>query len=431
MTARPTVLYIVHNHAEIRAGGVEVYSQELFAAMRARSDFAAVLLAKGGAPMAATKRPHDGTLLATLEAGDGAQYLFFNEGADYDHFLGSACAKDHLLTHLDRFLRAIRPDVVHFHHTLFLGYDALRQVRNSLPEAAIVYSLHDFLPICHRNGQLLRTNNHERCGNASPRRCHECFPDIAPQEFFLRERFIKAQLAEVDHFLAASRFLLERYVDWGLPREKITYEPYGRAAVFGRPSEERLGRERWRFGFFGQKSLFKGLHVLLEAVKILENFAPGRAHLWVHGNNFDLQPPAHQERITQLLRETASCVTDMGPYQRDELRGLMENIDWLVVPSMWWENSPLVIQEAFQCGRPVICGDVGGMAEAVTAGRHGLHFHTGDARNLAETLHRAATTPGLWETLRAQLPPRHPVTTHAENLATIYRRLIQQKRALA
>jgi hypothetical protein len=72
----------------------------------------------------------------------------------------------------------------------------------------------------------------------------------------------------------------------------------------------------------------------------------------------------------------------------------MGDVDWVVVPSVWWENSPLVIQEAFQRGRPVICSDIGGMAEKVADGVDGLHFRAGDPEALAATIARAATDPG-------------------------------------
>ena len=99
--------------------------------------------------------------------------------------------------------------------------------RRLLPDVPIFYTLHEYLPICHRDGQMLRTNG-ELCTHASPRRCNECFPAIPPQDFFLRERFIKSHLEHVDMFLAPSQFLLERYVDWGIPRDRIRFEDYGR-----------------------------------------------------------------------------------------------------------------------------------------------------------------------------------------------------------
>ena len=76
-------------------------------------------------------------------------------------------------------------------------------------------------------------------------------------------------------------------------------------------------------------------------------------------------------------------MTLAGKYDHDDLPRLMAEIDWVVVPSRWWENSPLVIQEAFLHGRPVICSDIGGMAEKVTDGVDGLHFRVGDPRSLA------------------------------------------------
>ena len=93
-------------------------------------------------------------------------------------------------------------------------------------------------------------------------------------------------------------------------------------------------------------------------------------------------------------------MTFAGRYNYAELASLMSNVDWIVVPSIWWENSPLVIQEAFHFGRPVICSDIGGMAEKVDDGVNGLHFRAGDPTSLARTIKRAAEEPQLWERLR-------------------------------
>ena len=299
-----------------------------------------------------------------------------------------------------------------------------------MPSAAIVYTLHDYVPICHRNGQLLRTNNRERCLEASPRRCNECFPEIAPREFFLRERFIKAQLSLVDLFIAPSRFLADRYIAWGLPQDKIVCENYGRKRM--QPQSRRLLHDgsKWRFGFFGQMSLFKGIHILLDAMKVLERRHPGAAHLWIHGNNLDLQPVEFQNTVATLLGETKQNVTDAGAFQRSEIRQLMDNVDWVVVPSLWWENSPLVIQEAFMCGRPVICSDVGGMLEAVVPYQNGLSFRVGDSVSLAETMRHAAITPGLWETLRKQIPSGYSIDEHAGTLVGYYRQLLASNHAI-
>ena len=75
-------------------------------------------------------------------------------------------------------------------------------------------------------------------------------------------------------------------------------------------------------------------------------------------------------------------------------REMMSNVDWVVVPSRWWEGSPLVIQDAFLYGRPVICGDIGAMAEKVAHEVNGLHFAVADPWSLADAVCRAVTTPG-------------------------------------
>src|SRR3989449_4054162 len=128
------------------------------------------------------------------------------------------------------------------------------------------------------------------------------------------------------------------------------------------------------------------------------------AHLWIHGANLDLQPVEFQRQVNELLAACKDNVTLVGRYQPESLARLMAGVDWVVVPSIWWENSPLVIQEAFLHGRPVICSDIGGMAEKVADGVNGLHFRTRDSADLAATIRRAVTTPGLWEKLRGGIP---------------------------
>jgi glycosyltransferase involved in cell wall biosynthesis len=124
-------------------------------------------------------------------------------------------------------------------------------------------------------------------------------------------------------------------------------------------------------------------------------------------------------------------VTLVGEYDHRQLPALMENVDWVVVPSIWWENSPLVIQEAFLHGRPVICSDIGGMAEKVADGVNGLHFRAGSATNLADTLRRAVGTSGLWERLRSGVPAVYAIEESAAVLSGVYRELLAAGRPAA
>jgi glycosyltransferase involved in cell wall biosynthesis len=294
-----------------------------------------------------------------------------------------------------------------------------------------VYTLHDYYPICHRYGLMVRTvNDEELCDHDSPRRCHECYSDVSPAAFFMRKRFIQSHLALVDHFLAPSRFLLRRFVDWGIPPEKISFSDYGRVS----PSRlEPDGRDsRHNLGFFGQLSFHKGVLVLLKAMRILAEGERAGANgsvtprLRLHGANLEWQAPDFQKEFEELV--DSPNVTFTGPYVEDQLPDLMAEVDWVVVPSLWWENSPLVIQEAFQYGRPVICSDVGAMKEKVTHGVSGLHFRRGDPESLAAAIRLATDSPALWQELRSGIPPVRSVDDDVETLIATYREIVAKNR---
>ena len=412
LTARK-VLYVCHNHAAIRPGGVETYTLELFDAMRESGRFDPVLLARAKNP--------DAECRITASGLDAQQFFCHADHAGYDAFFGTPSDKSLITRDFDAFLRDQRPDVVHFQHTLFLGYDFIRQVRNALPGVPIVYTLHEFGPICHHNGQMVQTHDSAPCLSASPERCHACFPDVSPEAFFLRKKFIASQFDLVDLFVAPSRFLRDRYIDWGIPSEKIRYEEYGRRPQTVAPAAPRdTPRPRNRFAFFGQLTPFKGIDVLLRAAAQVR----GEIELFVHGANLEFQTKEFQRAVAALLAETAPHTTMAGAYAQSSVPQLMSAVDWVVVPSIWWENSPLVIQEAFLHGRPVICSDIGGMAEKVSDDVNGLHFRAGDVDSLAATLRRAAATPGLWEQLSKGIPRIHEMPMHAAYLEREYDALI-------
>ena len=124
-------------------------------------------------------------------------------------------------------------------------------------------------------------------------------------------------------------------------------------------------------------------------------------HLWIYGANLEKQAPEWQRPLRRSrARPHRANVTFAGSYERADLAELMARIDWVVVPSIWWETGPLVVWEAFQHGRPVICSDIGGKSEKVTDGVNGLHFRRGDPESLARVMEHAAETPGLWDELR-------------------------------
>jgi glycosyltransferase involved in cell wall biosynthesis len=95
-------------------------------------------------------------------------------------------------------------------------------------------------------------------------------------------------------------------------------------------------------------------------------------------------------------------------------------IDYCIVPSTWWETFALVISESWMFGRPVICADIGAMAERVTDEADGLHFSAGDARSLAAVIKRASTERGLWERLAAGIKPQPGVDVMTREMVEVY-----------
>lgn len=419
------VLYVLHNHPTLFPGGAEQYALELFEALRGSDEIEPLLVSRiSRVSMPGGNRP--GTVFSTIDGEPDQYFLFTESDPQFDYFLGTSTDKSLYTSHLPEFLNAYRPDIVHFQHTVHIGYDAISTVRRVLPDVPIVYTLHEYLSICHRQGQMLRTphKGEELCDRASPRRCSECFPRIPSSEFYLRERFIKAHLAHVDLFIAPSQFLLRRHVEWGIPPERILFEDYGRRPAI-RLGEPETDRPRNRFGYLGQFNPYKGVETLLRAMTELADRPD--IQLRLHGANLEQQSDEFKDSFAALLERAEANVTMIGPYHPSDVPSLMREIDWVVVPSRWWENSPLVIQEAFMQRRPVICTGIGGMAEKVTNEVNGLHFAASDPGSLAAAIERAATESGLWQRLREGIPDILTVEDHIETLTRAYRDLLEQR----
>ncbi len=420
----PKILLVCHNHPHIKPGGAEGYALNLYEAIRDAGEFEPVFLGRTGPspmPPIVFRPPHPYSPITSVN-DDPNQYLIYTDLNGFDFFFHRSPNKETITKDYRDFLLAHEPDVVHFQHNYLLGYDWLRVTRNTLPDAPIIYMLHEYLPICFHDGQMIRTHDKSLCQEQTPRRCHECFPWKSPQAFKMRERWMKSHLALVDIFIAPSEYVRDRYVDWGIPAEKIQVETYA-MPPFAHTENTEDRPKRNRFAFFGQFTPYKGTDVLLKAMGILGEDFDG--HLWIHGANLETQAPHFQEEFQDLLEKTSKTVTFAGPYDHaTELHQLMGATDWVIIPSIWWETGPLVALEAFQNGRPVICSNIGGMSEKVTDGVSGLHFNVGDPDDLALALKRAAETPGLWSKLHAGIPPVYDIRDHAAVVADIYRRAL-------
>jgi glycosyltransferase involved in cell wall biosynthesis len=407
------ILVLSHGHPAFSIGGAEIASHNLFQGLNRLPGAEAFYLARAGHPVAR----HRQTPLMSLRQGERETFFWTD---DYDHQLLSNRATGDLAGAFRRYLLDVRPDVVHFHHLIGFGVEALWEVRRTLPDARIVITFHEYLSICLHHGQMVKTQKKRLCSGASPAECHGCFPDVAVTRHFEREMFLKNHLDLADAFISPSQFLIERYVGWGLRREKFTMLENGiDTARIAAPRSLPPGGRRGRFGFFGQVTEFKGLQVLLDAVGRVSDDAWGDdAALCIFGGNLENQPETFRRSFEMLIERAGRRAKFYGAYRGEELPDLMRQVDWVVVPSIWWENSPLVIQEAFLHGRPIIASDIGGMKEKVTDGINGLHFRVGSAEDLADKLTLALQDEVAWQRLRAGAPtPLSHADAAAQHLA--------------
>lgn len=350
------------------------------------------------------------------------EYLISGSSAVADFATTILLSADSALAQL---LRKIEPDVVHFHHYVNLGVELIRLVRQVCPRTRIVMTLHEYLAICMNSGQMVKTSG-RLCYQSSPRECHQCFPEISTQNFFLREMYIKSFFDLVDVFVSPSEFLRQRYVQWGISPDRIEVIENGipqADPVPPRAIEENGVRNR--FAYFGQITQFKGVDLILEAFSQLPSQLQARVRLDVFGSGLESQPKPYRKKVNRLLRNLGSMVRLHGAYEPHEMPQLMKSVDWVVMGSLWWENSPLVIQEAFCYGRPIITPDIGGMAEKVRPGLGGLNYRAMDSVSLSEVVGRVVQEQGLFDELLASRPAFMPVGHFTELLLARYRRLCE------
>ncbi len=394
------VLQVAHDHPDWTPGGTEIVAHDLARGLGARAGVTARLL------VAATSLQRPDAAPGAL--GRLGEDLVLRTGA-YDRFSMTRLDGTAWVETLTRLLEIEKPDVVHLHGLDRIGADVVPVIRRIAPAARIVLTLHDYQLICANDGLMLTTRDGARCRAATPDACRRCFPDQSAARHALRRAHLLAVLDAVDLFIAPSRFLRDRFVAWGLDPAKIRLVPNaiaGAPEVAAAPPPREV---RNRFAFFGTIARHKGVLTLLKAAAM----AGDTVSVTLHGG-LGHADEAFRADFAAALAAAGSAAQHVGPYHRDEAVGLMRAADWIVVPSLWWENAPLVLLEARAAGRPVICSGIGGMAEMVEPGQAGLHVAPGDAAALADTM-RAACDPELWGRLvRYPEPPRHDafVDTH-------------------
>ena len=320
-------------------------------------------------------------------------------------------------------LETIKPQIIHLHHYLHFGVDVIHALKRLCPTATIVLTLHEYLLLCAHNGQMLKRGSHLLCRNPGPEACMNCFDALHPSLFVQRQKAAQAALAACDGLISPSRWLLEvmqqnfklpaatSVIENGLPLALLSNCKRDRAETRSKPP--RLNR----FGFFGRASERKGLLLLLRSCYQLSQSHPESFELHIHGGGLEQEPAEIQHRIRSLIAACGDHIRLHGRYQQVDIPELMAQIDWVIVPSIWWENSPVVIQEAFACGKPVIGSNHGGIAEKIN-NRGGIGFQPNNAEDLTRCMAEATCNEPLHRKLQAQMESPYSIEAcSAEHLS--------------
>ena len=455
------ILVVVHGFPPSAQGGSEIYAHAHALALRREYGDEILVLTREQDP----RRPEYDV---RTERRDGLQIAWvnntFRDVRSFDESYVNPTVGRIAASLIDEFA----PDVAHIHHLTCLSTTIVRSLADRrIPR---IVTLHDYWFICHR-GQLLDVN-YRVCAGPEPSGCHACLgpaagagsaafigaaavraverqlPEASARQLRqaaervsaiassssesenqarLRLEHMREVCSDVTAFIAPSRSMRDRFVQFGVDPNRIIVAGYGfdhegrvgRVGQVGQVGQVGSARGRpLRAGFLGSLMVSKAPHVLLEAAARLPRGAVSvdlfGAHCAYHGDD------GYRRALEPLLNREG--VTAHGALAHGDVPHALASLDVLVVPSVWPENSPLVIQEAFLAGVPVVASRTGGIPEAVADGANGLLFAPGDAEDLARALARLIDEPDLLATLRAGIPP---VRSIEEDVAAS-RRLYQE-----
>jgi glycosyltransferase involved in cell wall biosynthesis len=372
------VLILSPGHPDLEAGGAERAAYSLFERLRADRRIRGVAFA---AP-----RPAEAPDQFALDPDARLVEL-----PGVHAFTFRSQDRDRLEHQIRALMAEFEPDVVHVHDFLHWSIEVPEIVRKS--GRRCVLTLHEYALICTHYGQLV-TPSGKLCTTATPAACSSCFPAIEESYFRARRHHMLEALRHVDALVTPSAFALHRLRAWGVdPHQGRAIENLVSSATL-RTAAVRSRRASGGpvvVGYFGQVTPFKGLDVLVRACADIVG-VPG-LEVRVHGANTHYRDAPFQAEIERVSRDAAAAglLRFMGEYDNRDVLRLMHGCHAVAVPSIWWENSPLVIREAKLAGCIVICSDIGGMKEK-TASPPDIRFPPGKYKDLAAILRDLAAT---------------------------------------
>lgn len=316
-----------------------------------------------------------------------------------------------------------KPDLVHVHNTFLMVSPSIYSVCKEA-HIPVVQTLHNYRLLCpaatfFRDGRVC-----EECLEHSLWRgvLHGCYRDSRAETSAVAlmlavHRWLGTWSEMVDSFIALSGFSRQKFIEGGIPTEKIAVKPnfvYADPGCRARSGEYAL--------FIGRVSPEKGIRTLLAAWQRLQVRIPLR----IIGGGPERE--FLEEHATQM---ELSDVRFLGQLPRDEVIAALKGARFLLFTSEWYENFPMTIVEAFACGVPVVCSRLGAMEEIVADGRTGLHFTPGNADDLAAKVEWASAHPeemaAMGRAARAEYEAKYTAQRNYPMLMEVYQKALAGK----
>lgn len=443
------ILLVSHGFPPSAAGGAEIYAHAH-----------ALELARGGDNVFVLTREADSSrpeYVVRRERRDGIEIAWINNTfRDVTSFRDSY-RNERVGEIAAELIAQFSPEAAHVHHLTCLSTTIVDTLRSR--DVPVFCTLHDYWFLCHR-GQLLDVNM-KVCAGPEPDGCGACIGPAAilpPSAYAARGAIarmgglvpapalpvlrqfaatlgslkgsdagaaasrtrlndMRRAMDGVAHFFAPSRSMRDRFVAFGIDPDRISVSEYGLAPMMDRPQSSGQ-RRPLRVGFLGSLMASKAPHLLIEACAGLPADSV-TVDLW--GDAVDYHG---DDRYRSQLRAWLDRpgVRAHGKLAHGDVAAALARIDVLAVTSIWPENSPLVIREAFLAGVPVVASRIGGIPETVEDNVNGLLFEPGSAVDLRRVLSRLLDEPELLPRLQGAIPP---VRTLASDVASMRERYVQ------
>jgi len=361
-------------------------------------------------------------------------------------------ANPEIQKHFMEWLSTWEPDLVHITSCITLSASILQAIKDAgLP---IILTLTDFWFVCHKLS-LLRFDGELCDGNTTSQDCIQCLgsdsgvyrklntilsnhlttevlnkiskvPVISRQRGFRghtlnikqRKTYLKEIIKLADVITSPSNHLRDTLHGTGITNAiRVIQSGHDLSwldvDIPDRPSD------RIRFGYIGQLTPTKGVHTLISA---FQSAASGlKAELHIYGD-FESDPAYYQE-LQNITGSNRDAITFHGAFPHIELGTVLAGIDMLIVPSLWHENNPRVIQEAYAGKTPVIASDVGGISDYVDDGSNGFLFKRGDISDLRAKIIKIVEEPGIINQQISRLPKVKSMADEMDEFEMIYNTL--------